>query len=164
MIKVADPIDGRAKGFELVTEVVQARVSDALFAPGSLDLLVEKTGGVLRHVFMVLQEVAMMANASAPITKEAIRYGLNKVRRELWSQISLPMDEVRGAPDSVTDLYDRLTEYAREQQKGRTPVVQSDPTNQLLIKTCALVEYNGKGWLGVHPLVVEMLQDMGRLP
>jgi hypothetical protein len=40
----------------------------------------------------------------------------------------------------------------------------SDAINQILLKTCALVEYNGEGWFGVHPLVIEGLQRLGRLP
>ena len=39
--------------------------------------------------------------------------------------------------------------------------VTGEPVVQVLLQSCALVEYNGKRWLGVHPLVIEFLKDLG---
>jgi hypothetical protein len=63
----------------------------------------------------------------------------------------------------VDELYNRLADYGRKQQNGEKPRPVSDSVNQLLLKPCALVEYNGEGWFGVHPLVIENLKDLGRL-
>ena len=34
-------------------------------------------------------------------------------------------------------------------------------TVQVLLRSCALIEYNGERWLGVHPLAWEYLQSLG---
>jgi len=55
------------------------------------------------------------------------------------------------------------TDSARKQQQGEKSPPKADAVNQILLKSCALVEYNGEGWLGVHPLVIENLKALGRL-
>jgi len=32
-----------------------------------------------------------------------------------------------------------------------------------LLRSRAVLEFNGKGWFGVHPLVVDILADQGRI-
>ena len=38
-----------------------------------------------------------------------------------------------------------------------------DDTLQLLLYTQAVIEYNGRGWYDLHPLMRENLQEMGYL-
>ena len=47
MIKVLNP-DSRADGFEIVRQIVHRRVAPSAIKD-ALNLLIEKTGGVLRH-------------------------------------------------------------------------------------------------------------------
>ena len=163
MIDVLEPPTKPAPGFDTVKQIVLARVQEELIAPQALNLLVEKTGGVLRHVFEALHYTSCMVGAETPLREDHIRYGLNKLAQEFWPQISLPSEPIPGGPQTVSELYDRLAEHARQQQEGRKPLPQSDAITQILLKSCALVEYNGKGWFGVHPLVIERLREMGRL-
>ncbi|MBW2664102.1 MAG: hypothetical protein JRD93_19520, partial [Deltaproteobacteria bacterium] len=139
MIKVTDPEGQPAPGFNTVKKIIMQRIEDNLIKEDALDRLVTMTGGVLRH------------------------YGLNQLRKDFWQQISLPFDSLPDGPKSVDDLYNRLADYGRKQLKGEKPRPVSDSVNQLLLKSCALVEYNGEGWFGVHPLVIENLKDLGRL-
>ena len=162
MIKISDPHKSHTPGRKVIEAIIKARVEDNLIQKDALNLLIEKTGGVLRHVFEVLNTVSTMAHISAPISKEAIQYGLDQLRKTCWQQIALPVDNTTGI-SSVNELYDRLTQYAQEQCKGKKTVPQSDPINQLLLKCCALIEYNGEGWFGVHPLIIENLKKLGRL-
>lgn len=168
MIKVTDPgAKGPTKstqGFETVKKIILKRIDSSLIADAALSELITRTGGVLRHVFEVLHHVSTMADVEKPILTKHIEYGLKQVRRELWQMIALPLDRsLPGMPDSVEILYDRLTECARQQLAGEKPVCNSDAVNQILLKSCALVEYNGEGWVGVHPLVIESLKRLGRL-
>ncbi|QTA80127.1 KAP family P-loop domain-containing protein [Desulfonema limicola] len=166
MIKVTEPYEIKADGFEIVKEIILSRIQENLIEPDALELLINKTGGVLRHVFDVLHEAAVMTSAKVPLTKEHIQYGLNQIRRELSLQIALPYhegDPPAGSPKSVDDLYDRLTECAKKQMLGEKPGLIADSINQILIKSCSMVEYNGERWIGVHPLVVEHLKVIGRL-
>jgi hypothetical protein len=164
MIKTLEPPDNKAEpGFETVRNIVLARVDRSLITGDALDLLVEKTGGVLRHVFQVLNDVALMTNVPIPIDSATIRVGLDALRSELWKQIALPRQSFPGAPKSGDELFERLAEYARKQHRGDKPKPSSDAVNQILLRSCVLVEYNGTHWLGVHPLVVEALESENRL-
>jgi len=110
-----------------------------------------------------LETTALMANSKTPLQVEQIEYGLKQLRKEFWQQVTLPYDKLPGGPESGEDLYDRLTEYAVKQLKGERPPPKADAINQILLRSCALVEYNGEGWFGVHPLVIENLKALGRL-
>lgn len=162
MIKISNPHRAHKEGRAIIETIINARVEKDLIQKDAMKLLIEKTGGVLRHVFEVLNTVSTMANITAPVSKNAIRYGLDQLRKTCWQQIALPVDNRTGI-QSVDELYARLQEYAAKQQQGIKPLPKPDPINQLLLKTCALIEYNGDGWFGVHPLVVENLKRLGHL-
>ncbi len=163
MIKVMEPPEKKAEGFQIVKKIVLSRIQKNLIQADALDLLIRKTGGVLRHVFDVLHEAAVMTSAKIPLTIDHIQYGLNQLRRELALQIALPYDPLPGGPQSVDQLHERLAECAKKQQNGEKPGLMADAINQILIKSCAMVEYNGERWIGVHPLVAEHLKMIGRL-
>ena len=163
MIKVTEPPENPVAGFDTVRQIILQRFKNGLIEDSALDILVKKTGGVLRHAFEVIHTAALMANARIPLGEAHIQYGLNQLRREFWQQITLPYEGLPDGTDSVDALYDRLEIYGRKQQQGEKTLPKSDSVNQLLLKTCALVEYNGMGWFGVHPLVMENLRDLGRL-
>jgi hypothetical protein len=166
MIKVRQP--GRAdrtEGFDVVRQIVLERIEASLIEDEALNLLVENTGGVLRHVFQVLDVAATMTDIAPPLKAEHVEYGLQQLAKEFWSQISLPHDatQIPDCPKSVEDLYERLAECAKNQNVGKPSPCKSDATNQILLRSCALVEYNGEGWLGVHPIVQRNLRKLGRL-
>ncbi len=163
MIKVMEPPEKITAGFEIVRKIVLSRIREELIEAEALDLLIRKTGGVLRHVFDVLHEAAVMTTAKVPLTREHIQYGLNQLRRELSLQIALPFDPLPGGPESVEQLYERLAQCSQKQQNGEKPGLISDSINQILIKSCAMVEYNGERWIGVHPLISDYLKVLGRL-
>ena len=164
MLKVSEANGKRAEGFEVVKKIVHARVEESAIRDDALDLLVEKTAGVLRHAFQVLHTAATMTDAEIPLTKDHIEYGLVKLRNEMARQVTLPRDgKDWGQGLEVENLFARLVDYAGKQKQGKQIPLKSDPINQILFQSCALVEYNGDEWLGVHPLIVEHLRKMGRL-
>ncbi len=167
MIKVMDHKGNRAGGFDTVKQVVRCRVPEALLPEDALDLAAEKTGGVLRHLFEVIHTAAAMtdiASETEPLTVERIRYGLQRKRREFYQEIAIPFGGVLGQPDlKVGELYKRLSIYAKRQLAGEKNQPPTDPINQILLQCCALVEYNGEGWYGVHPIVMEMLREQGEI-
>ena len=170
MIKVREPSPTggtvrRTEGFDIVKHIVRERVEEDLIEEEALDVLVGKTGGVLRHVFQVLEIATTISDVSPPLRREHIGYGLQQLAKEFWTQISLPHNasEIPDCPKRVEELYERLAECARSQNEGKPSPCKADATNQILLRSCALVEYNGQGWLGVHPLVEENLRQLGRL-
>lgn len=162
MIKVLNADGTRAKGFEIVRDIVRRRVAEASIDQDALDHLIERTGGVLRHVFEVLQTAANMTTLhEPPIRKPHIEYGLRRLKAEMGTQIALPQHVKIEGVDKVEQLYAKLADYAKRQKEGKPCPPTGDPIVQVLLKSCALVEYNGQRWLGVHPLVVEFLKDLG---
>ena len=160
MIKVAEPQGARAKGFEVVKRIILQRLGPDSLTTEALDLLVEKTGGVLQHAFEVLGNAALMRNATVPLEPEHIRYALQRKKSEFWSEITLPSEPVQGL-ESKNQLFDRLRDCLTSQRGGRPCNPSGDGIDQVLLKCCALVEYNGKRWYGVHPLVQEMIDELG---
>jgi hypothetical protein len=160
MIKIFEPNGDRARGFEIVKEIVHRRVAKTAIDEAALDLLITKTGGVLRHVFEVLQTAASMTTLrEPPIQKPHIEYALGRLKSDLGLQIALPQPKIEGV-EKVEQLYDKLVEYAQRRAEGKACQPTSDAIVQVLLQSCALVEYNGTRWLGVHPLVLEFLKGL----
>lgn len=165
MIKIAEAdTNERAPGFEVVRKIVRRRIPEVLLPDDALELAIEKTGGVLRHLFEVIHTAANMTNFKSetdPITVDRIRYGLNKKMLDFNREIAVPYG-VANYPDlTVGQLYDRLAEHHRNRSSTYKP--GTDAINQILLKYGALIEYNGTGWCGVHPLVVDLLVQQGRM-
>ena len=162
MIKVKDWQGKRAEGFEVVKKVILQRIDTSAIETAALELLVEQTGGVLQHAFEVIQTAASMNSSGTPLKLEHVQYGLQRKQNEFWSEITLPSAPIEGLK-SVDQLYERLAELAQRQMKGEKNPPKVDAINQVLLKSCALIEYNGERWYGVHPLVIKNLIELGRL-
>ena len=163
MIQTMTP-DNSVDGCQAVKDIVHARLDKDMVSEEALDLLVRNTAGVLRHVFEVLSNAANAVDASIPLSEEDIQYGLDQLAHSLQAQINLPLNPLKNGPQSRGELLERLSKYARMQDAGEKPPPEPDPTAQLLLKSCALVEYNGIGWFGVHPLVKKYLERLGYPP
>ncbi|CAN2042105.1 Orc1-like AAA ATPase domain-containing protein [Candidatus Magnetomoraceae bacterium gMMP-15] len=163
MIKVRESDGKQSKGLEIIKQILYKRIDEKLIDEEAVNILIQKTGGVLRHVFEVIYSAIDMTIEIIPLTKKHIEYGLLQIRKNFWQQVSMPFEPVPGGPKSVNELYDRLTEYAQDQKKGIKIQPLTDPINQILLKSCALVEYNGEGWFGVHPLIIDNLKEMGKI-
>jgi len=162
MLKVTE-FDGNpcTKGRETIQAIIDRRVDGKLVEEGALDLLLEKSGGVLRDVFEVLSVAAGAAESLATrkkqkpvITEENVRYGLNRRKTEYAraiTTIDLPAD-IKVTTD---DLYAKL----RELKRRAVRLLPSEYVTMVLLKSRAVMEYNGEGWFAVHPLVVELLDS-----
>lgn len=64
---------------------------------------------------------------------------------------------------------DRVLTYEEKALKliavyeGKQATRVSDPILHSLLRVGAVQEFNGVGWLGIHPLVVDILNEQGRL-
>lgn len=155
--------DGRPSepGRRLIRDILDRRIDvEALVEPIALDLAIEKTGGVLRHLFDVLIKASLVASTSKPprsqLTTGDVRYGLNRLKADLLQRVS-PF----GLPEqfgeiTVEQLNDRLRQLSEPGLRKRANV---DPINLVLLQAHALIEYNGEGWHCVHPLVEEHVRS-----
>lgn len=158
MIKVASPDGNPAAGFSTVQEILVRRLGTDALTPDALVLLITKTGGVLRHAFEVLICATLMRDASVPLEARHLRYCLNRKKADLRTEITLPYVSVPSL-ERQEQLYERLRDCLVRQRAGKPDAPSGQSIDQVLLKSCALVEYNGERWLGVHPLVAEILDE-----
>jgi len=154
MIKTHTPQGERFDaGWQVLRQIVARRLDvEQLIEPEALNLAIEKTGGVLRDLLKVIQLAGLVTefeNASR-ISIKAMRYSLDQLKTEYYQS-------VRGSGNVSSEaLYKKMKEIAQAPQ-GK---VEPDETLQLLLYTQAVIEYNGRGWYDLHPLMRENLQDM----
>lgn len=160
MIKVTER-DGVActPGRSVIREILERRLDvERLVVPEALDLAVDKTGGVLRHLFDVLIDAAFVARQAAErhkrtvarISSEDVRWGLDQLKDQLLKRIGTAGLPAAYRQVETQDLVARIVGLA-----GKCERVASDEVNLLLMNAHALIEYNGEGWCRLHPLVEE---------
>lgn len=166
MIKVFER-DGSecGPGREVIKDILSKRFDlNRLIETDALDMAIEKTGGVLRHLFDALAFASMATVQSSEqeggrkekkIDEQTVRYGLNRVKNNLIQQISTTGLPGEYKDIQTKDLYDRLKKLA-----GKPHRLDSDLVTLVLLKCQAVLEYNGEGWHGVHPLVAEHVKSM----
>jgi hypothetical protein len=163
MIKVEDQNGEHYEpGWRVIRDILAHRVDlSACIDDDAVDLVIAKTGGVLRHLFEVLRTAALAAGqdykrqhrSEERIRYSDVRYGLDRLTNDIIRSIG-----VMGLPEEfknirTDDLYKRLEDF-------RSPrPAQSNRINLLLMQAHALLEYNGKRWHRVHPLVAEYLEE-----
>ncbi len=162
MIKITDYSGERMAGFDLVREIIHRRIEPGVIAPDAIDLLIEKTGGVLQHVFQVLNTIPTLSGLADPVSVEDMRYALDLRRAKFYKEITLPKTPLDDL-DDVDQLYDRLAEYAKIQSKGERIIPKTETVNEVLLSSAAIVEYNRESCFMVHPLVVEILEELKRI-
>jgi hypothetical protein len=148
-------------GRAAVEAVLGARVSPSLFAEGQMTRLIVASGGNLRDLFaMVLDagEGARVRNSTATMIGPGdANAAINKMRRDYrmrLGQSPYDMNQIAYGKKLATLL----------------AVYRADPDNDIpdhilysLLRGRAIQEFNGDGWFGVHPLVVDILKEQQHL-
>ena len=163
MIKVVTPEGERAaEGRGTVREIVRRRVGANVLPEDSLNVLIDRTGGVLRDVFEAIQTAAQFREVkrSGVLSCRFIEEALRRMETTIGLQIAFPPGD-KGEKKDPKPLQEKLCEIAKKQSEKRRIIAQPDPDLQLLLMSGALLEYNGDGWLGVHPLARAYLNDLG---
>ena len=147
MIKI-ETIEGNkyADGIGVIREVVEKRASLALFEQGVLEQLISYTGGSLRDLFHAI-------NASA---KRAVRRKSDSISME---------DASRALEEIKTSLTRRIEqkdyEFLLNIYRGNKELIQDKEVLLKMLQASVVLEYNGKRWHNVHPLVAQFLKDQG---
>jgi hypothetical protein len=145
-----------------VREIVRRRVGADVLPEDSLNVLIDRTGGVLRDVFEAIQTAAQFREVkrSGVLSCRFIEEALRRMETTIGLQIAFPPGD-KGEKKDPKPLQEKLCEIAKKQSEKRRIIAQPDPDLQLLLMSGALLEYNGDGWLGVHPLARAYLKDLG---
>lgn len=163
-VKVTDQAGAaHAAGVDVLRAIVGKRLSLALIDDDALRLAIQMSGGILRHLFEALTYASFLARdqkgAAGPISREHVRYGLNRVKSTLLSRISTV-----GLPEEYAKLVtDADLQAAVEGLVGTAAWQPSTAVNLLLIEAQVLLEYsNGERWFRLHPLVEEAYRGRAR--
>lgn len=142
-------------GQQVLKDIIYSRIASSLIEPSALNDVIVKTGGILRDLLRVIQSASQIARYTGEehISLRAVRSSLDRLR-------SFYSNSVYGRGDiSTEDLYTKMVEV-HHARHGRVPL---DERLRLLLYTQAVIEYNGRGWYKLHPLMEEVLKEMGRL-
>ncbi len=147
------------EGRSILRAIIRRRVAEGVLPNDAMELLIERTGGVLRDIFDAIQSCAQFlpVQKSKVIDRESIKAALNRMVATIGLQIGYPPEEKK----SPKPLQQRLAHIAQAQAEGREVATEPDPDLQYLLMSGALIEYNGDRWLGVHPLAKDYLTELG---
>lgn len=145
MIKI-QTIDGDeyVDGVNVVKEIVKKRVRLELFEENVLDDLIQYTGGSLRDLFLAINISATRA-----------------VRRK---SDTIAMDDIdRALEDLKTSLTRKIErddyEFLKNIYYGNKELIENKQMLLKMLQASVVLEYNGKRWHNVHPLVVKFLKE-----
>ncbi len=153
--------DPHENGRSAVQSVLEARVSPSIFADGQMTRLIVASGGNLRDLFVLVLDAGEGALARNPaatvIGPDDAKAAVNKLRREY--RMKLGQSPYDAQPIPYSDKLARLLAVYDATPDSDIP----DPVLYSLLRGRAIQEFNGDGWYGLHPLVVDILKEQQHL-
>ena len=147
MIKI-ETIDNQPfqEGIDIIREIVKKRADLSLFETGVLEMLIQYTGGSLRDLFHVINTSANRAKRrnSAVISMEDAERALEEVKTSLTRRIE-------------EKDYDFLLKIYHENKER----IENKEMLLKMLQASVVLEYNGKRWHNVHPLVMKFFKEQG---
>lgn len=149
MIKI-EKIDGEEypEGIAIIRKIVEKRANLNLFDLDVLDQMIQFTGGSLRDLFHVINASASRAvrRKSTAISMEDANWALEELKTSLTRRIE-------------RKDYDFLINICN----GNREVIEDKKMLLDMLEASVVLEYNGRRWHNVHPLVQQFLEDQGLL-
>ena len=156
------------EGRVAVGKALSRRIHDSLFASGQAERLIVASGGNLRTLFRMvdaaavqslirLERAAMPDPEAGPISEGGVTHAINGMRAEYRDRLGT----VGLAPSepSTSDKLQRLVDIYEQKPGHDIP----DPILVRLVAAGAVQIFNGVVRHAVHPLVVDLLADQGRI-
>ena len=136
------------KGYETIKKIIEKRAELELFEEEALDLIIEKTGGSLRDVFRCIMEAAKYANRG-----EKDKIGLEEVNMALDDEKYNYLSRRISMKD-----YPALNEIHRTKNE-----IENHNDMLRFLEAHVVLEYNGKRWQDLHPLIYDFMNENGRI-
>jgi hypothetical protein len=153
--------DPHERGRAAIQTVLEARVSPSLFAPEQMTRLIVASGGNLRDLFELVLDAGEGARLRNPLATaigpDDAKAAIAKMRREYRMRLGQSPYDLHQVPYSEKVV--RLLAVYNDASANDVP----DPVLYSLLRSRAVEEFNGDGWYGVHPLVVDILKDQQHL-
>ncbi|MCI8364184.1 MAG: hypothetical protein HFG34_04455 [Eubacterium sp.] len=147
MIKI-ETIEGKPfqDGIDIIRDIVKKRADLALFETGVVDSLIQYTGGSLRDLFHVINTSANRAKrrGSDTVSMEDAGRALEEVKTLLTRRIE------------EKDYKFLLNIYNENKER-----IEDKEMLLNMLQASVVLEYNGKRWHNVHPLVIKFFREQG---
>ncbi len=132
------------QGRDIVINIVKKRANLDIFDKDVLEKLIEKTGGSLRDLFNAIHASAQRAirRGSETISMEDAEVVLEELRTSLTRRIE------RKHYAFLADIYN-----------GNHEKIEDKEMLLEMLQANTVLEYNGKRWNNVHPLVADFLVE-----
>jgi len=149
-------------GRDAIQAVLQARVDPSLFDKAQMSRLIVASGGNLRDLFALVNEATALAKQragkTAKISKPDVDKAINWLRTDYMKRLG------ESDSDRIRNLtYAIKAERLIEIYKQNPDMLIMDSVTHSLLKSRAVQEFNGARWFGVHPIVVDILSNQGRI-
>jgi hypothetical protein len=149
------------EGRSAVRAVLEARVAPALFADDLMDRMIVASGGNLRDLFSLVYDAGERAllhdpGAKAILANDAAA-AIANLRKEYKRRLGQSPYDAQPIP------YAQKSEKLLAVYNGASDSDVPDPALYSLLRGRSVQEFNGDGWYGVHPLVVDILKDQDHL-
>ena len=136
------------EGINIISEIVKKRADLELFEENVITKLIRCTGGSLRDLFYVI-------NASA-----------KRAERRNSETISLE-DAQRALEEIKTSLTRRIEEkdynFLLNIYNGNKERIENKEILLKMLQASVVLEYNGKSWHNIHPLVADFFREQGMI-
>lgn len=135
-------------GIDIIGEIVKKRASLGLFETGVLQRLIRYTGGSLGDLFHVINAAAKRAQRrdSGSISMEDGERALEEVKTSLARRIE------EKDYDFLLNIYN-----------GNKERIEDKEMLLKMLQASVVLEYNGRRWHNVHPLVVKFFKEQGMI-
>jgi hypothetical protein len=146
-------------GRQAVSNVLAARMNLSLFEPEQAMRLVVASGGNLRDLFLLVNEASLNAlvRKATSVNADDVQAAIVQLRSDYERRLG------QSPYDRDTVMYEDKATRLGAIYNGNKEAQIPDAVLYSLLNARAVQEFNGKRWLGVHPLVVDILADQGRL-
>jgi len=147
MIKV-ETLDGQSSngGIKAIEKIVEKRADLSLFESGVLESLIKYTGGSLRDLFQAINAAAKRAERreSHTICGEDADRALEELKTSLTRRIE------KKDYDFLINIY-----------RGNKKLIEDKEILLKMLQASVVLEYNGKRWHNIHPLIAKFLGEQG---
>jgi len=145
-----------AAGRQAIGAVLEVRVAPHLFEDGQMMRLIVASGGNLRDLFSMVSKAAdnaiLRGSSNGKINHADADFAINEMRTDYVRRLGdSPFDKEQIAYEQKAQ---RLLRIYHADPKASVP----DSVLFSLLRSRAAQEFNGQAWLGVHPLVVDILK------
>lgn len=136
-------------GVNTIRQIIAKRAELELISDDALDFAIMKSGGALRDIFEMMENAVLEAKADDIYNQKIEIRHIQKAYNMLKSSYErvLSKDHI----PLLKEIYFDAT---------RKPVEDEDRLMELL-RSMAVIEYNGERWCGLHPAIEDFLQEKG---